>query len=369
MTYDVCIVSFSDIKYDARTINLYNLCKKIGLNCLLISTSSNINSIKMEGDNIVIPIKSDKRVIYNWFYFLKDIKKIMEKIYIKSFWASDLYALPAIQYINNRNKVNIVYDSREIYSALSTLSNHRIKQYVITKIERFFIKKTTQIVVSGDLDKDYIKKFYNLDLPIHVVYNYPWAHKVEKTSLIRDKYNIQDEKIILIYQGVILKGRGLLPIIKSIRNSNDYVLVVLGDGKYKKELITYCNNNNLNDKVFFADNIQYNELYRWTSCGDIGLCNIEPLSQSYIYALPNKLFEYFQSELPVIVTDLPALAQLVRKYNCGEVVGINNDENEIIDVLNKIKDNYQYYKDNVKIISEKYHYETQIDLIKQILKI
>ena len=110
MTYDVCIVSFSDIKYDARTINLYNLCKKKGLNCLLISTSSNINSVKTEEDNIVIPIKSDKRVIYNWFYFLKDIKKIIEKIYIKSFWASDLYALPAIQYINNRNKVNIVYD-------------------------------------------------------------------------------------------------------------------------------------------------------------------------------------------------------------------------------------------------------------------
>ena len=369
MNYDICIISFSDIRFDARTSNLFKICKKMNLRCLVITTS--FEKIKLEefNDNIIIPIDPKKRVLYNWYYFLKKIKIILKNINIKTLWAADLYSLVSIKYIKNKSTINIIYDSREIYSALSTLCNHPIKQKVITHIERKFIKNISQLVVSGELDKDYIKKYYNLKIPIYVIYNYPWANKINKSSLIKCRFNISDNKTILIYQGVILKGRGLLPIIKAIRNEDDFVLIVFGEGQYKEELIEYCKKNKIESKVYFCGNIKYDELYEWTSCGDIGLCNIEPLSQSYIYALPNKLFEYFQAELPVLVTDLPALSTIINEYGCGEIISVSNNNEEIIKALNKIRDNYEIYKNNVKVIANKYHYETQYDLIKQIIKL
>ena len=40
---------------------------------------------------------------------------------------------------------------------------------------------------------------------------------------------------------------------------------------------------------------------------------------SYRYCLPNKLFEYIMCGLPVIVSDLPEMSQIVDKFRIGVV--------------------------------------------------
>lgn len=369
--YDICIISFSDLRFDARTLNLYNMCKKMNLKILIIYASSDPKYIleHSDEDNHIYFMKENKRMLYNCFFFIKYIKKIIKHLSFKTLWAADLYSLVSLKFIKNKSNKNIIYDSREIYSALSTLSNHQIKQKIITKIERKYIKFISQLVVSGELDADYMRKFYKLNIPIHIIYNYPLYKEKTNSSLIRDKFNIPTDKIILVYQGVILKGRGILPVIKAIASNKKYVLAILGDGNYKKELISYCNENQLNDKVYFSGNIPYQDLHDWTCSGDIGLCNIEPISQSYYFALPNKLFEYFQAGLPVLVTDLPALSKLVKLHNVGEIISKDNNADEIISALTQLADNYQYYKDNVDKISNCYHYESQFNLIENIINI
>ena len=47
---------------------------------------------------------------------------------------------------------------------------------------------------------------------------------------------------------------------------------------------------------------------------------IEPVSLSYEYALPNKLFEYMMARIPSIVTDLPALRAHIAAYPVGVLV-------------------------------------------------
>jgi glycosyltransferase involved in cell wall biosynthesis len=59
---------------------------------------------------------------------------------------------------------------------------------------------------------------------------------------------------------------------------------------------------------------------RYTSSADIGLCLIENTCLSYYYSLPNKLFEYLLTGLPVMVNDMPEQRQIVERFNCGWVV-------------------------------------------------
>jgi glycosyltransferase involved in cell wall biosynthesis len=43
------------------------------------------------------------------------------------------------------------------------------------------------------------------------------------------------------------------------------------------------------------------------------------LGLNYRFALPNKLFDYIQAQVPVLVTNLPEMAAVVTLYQIGEI--------------------------------------------------
>jgi glycosyltransferase involved in cell wall biosynthesis len=56
------------------------------------------------------------------------------------------------------------------------------------------------------------------------------------------------------------------------------------------------------------------------SDADVGLMLIEPVCRSYELTLPNKLFEYAAAGLPILASDMPVIAAVVRDEGLGEVV-------------------------------------------------
>jgi glycosyltransferase involved in cell wall biosynthesis len=53
---------------------------------------------------------------------------------------------------------------------------------------------------------------------------------------------------------------------------------------------------------------------------DFGLSLIEPISKSYEYCLPTKLFDYIMARKPVLVSNTLEQARLVEEFNLGAVV-------------------------------------------------
>jgi glycosyltransferase involved in cell wall biosynthesis len=51
-----------------------------------------------------------------------------------------------------------------------------------------------------------------------------------------------------------------------------------------------------------------------------GLCLIQPICRSYELCLPNKLFEYAAAGVPILASDVPVIAAVVRGEGIGEVV-------------------------------------------------
>ena len=56
-----------------------------------------------------------------------------------------------------------------------------------------------------------------------------------------------------------------------------------------------------------------------------GLLLLAP-TPAFVEAVPSKLYEYLACGLPVVTTDLPRSAALVRQAQAGEVVGVGPDE-------------------------------------------
>jgi len=88
--------------------------------------------------------------------------------------------------------------------------------------------------------------------------------------------------------------------------------------------------------------INQNELLSYTAAADVGLSLIENISLSYHYALPNKLFEYIMAEIPVVVSKLPQMVEIVMQYNVGEVVDLDNLD-ELIHKIKLLSENTQLY--------------------------
>ena len=72
-----------------------------------------------------------------------------------------------------------------------------------------------------------------------------------------------------------------------------------------------------------------------TSSADIGLALIKPLSISYKYALPNKLFEYAIAGIPCLASNLPNMIYYINRFNLGKTVSPYN-VTEQIKAINKL---------------------------------
>jgi glycosyltransferase involved in cell wall biosynthesis len=67
--------------------------------------------------------------------------------------------------------------------------------------------------------------------------------------------------------------------------------------------------------------VPYNELLSWTTSADLGLTIFKPgYTRSIRYCLPNKLFEYLMAGLPVLSSQLDAIAEVLKTYEVGDIL-------------------------------------------------
>ena len=92
---------------------------------------------------------------------------------------------------------------------------------------------------------------------------------------------------------------------------------------------------NLADRVFFTGNIPYTELISLSKQANIGFSLIQPLSESYKQALPNKVFEYGLAGIPTIGSDFTEMKNYINKFKLGIAVSPNNKKDHI-DAVKKL---------------------------------
>ena len=164
-----------------------------------------------------------------------------------------------------------------------------------------------------------------------------------------------------------MPGRGIDLMVESFRNENckDH-LVFLGYGTYKDKLINIASNQS---NIHFHDSVPHEDVVPIAKSADIGLCLVENVSLSNYFCLPNKLFEYAFSGIPVFASDFPDISSLVQKYNLGKCC--NLELGSILKAINEFHNHNQLPKINVNTL-QNLSWESQeeklLKLYKKILK-
>ncbi len=160
------------------------------------------------------------------------------------------------------------------------------------------------------------------DTPVTVIQNYRYKEKIIKSNILREKLNISDEhKIVLIISTVASGLEAVLEAIKML--PCDIELVIMGKifpKKYEEVCNELIKEFQLEKRVHVIEQVPYDELTMTASSADVGLIVREPEVLNNYISLPNRIFDYIFSSLPVCVPKIPDIGNIVQTYNIGDVV-------------------------------------------------
>ena len=270
--------------------------------------------------------------------------------------ANDLDTLLANYLVAKIRRKKLVYDSHEYFTEVPELAGRNFTKKVWTTIEKWILPKIKySYTVCESIAKTYSEKY---NITMHVIRNLPVY--VEVLPEINVNIRQQKEKII-IYQGSLNMARGLELAIETMNYIDNAKLVIIGDGDITHNLQKLADRPALHNRVQFIPRMPYEELISYTIQADLGISLEEKIGLNYYYALPNKLFDYIQARIPVLVSDFPEMAKIVKEYNVGFTVN-TSDPRQLASVIKEMIGNEnqnKVWKQNLEKAAKKLCWEQE----------
>ena len=335
MKKSVAISFLGNIYYDTRTYNLFHSLKNYNHNVVFYGFdwhSDNFKTIKSDG----IYVRKLSKSFPSFLFYLKfNIILFFDLLFSKSqiFVAADFYALPMSVLVGKLKRKRVFYDSREIYTELPALNNRPRLRKLFKVLERFFIKNVDKIFTTGEMDSDYLIKLYNCKKP-YLLRNFPLLQTEITPFNLYEKYDIPASGKILLYQGIVVKGRGFETCFKALQKNNALWFVVLGGGEDIEHYKNLADEMGISSRVVFSGKITQKELLNYTAGALAGISIIDDISINNHYALPNKMFEYIKSGVPVIASNLPQMEKIILNYRVGGLITAG-DEHKLLVLIDQ----------------------------------
>jgi glycosyltransferase involved in cell wall biosynthesis len=232
-----------------------------------------------------------------------------------------LMMLPVAVPISKLKKCKLIYDTHELESERTGLVG--FEKTVSKFIEKRLIKYCDSVITVGPAIGRWYKENYKLGR-VFTVRNIPSINLANgKSNILRDKLGVRSNQLLFIYQGYFLKGRGLEVLLEAFCElPQTFQIVFMGEGPLQAEIETAVDRY---ENIHFQKIVPYSQILEYTSSCDIGISLFENTCLSHYYVLPNKLFEYLKSHLPILVSDFPEMRDVVQTYNCGWTVEPTKD--------------------------------------------
>jgi glycosyltransferase involved in cell wall biosynthesis len=93
--------------------------------------------------------------------------------------------------------------------------------------------------------------------------------------------------------------------------------VLLGYGALQAMLADQVTQSPYVGRVHLLAAVAPTELLDWTCSADVMLMAIQPTTLNHRFTTPNKLWEAMAAGVPVVASDLPGMAAIVRETGCG----------------------------------------------------
>jgi len=278
--------------------------------------------------------------------------------------ANDLDTLPAVFLVSKIRGLPLVYDSHEYFTEVPELVGRKWIKRTWEMLESLMLPHIQfAYTVSASIAEEYRRKY---GIPMQVIRNLPTkSENLQPQMLLR-----KNREHLIIYQGSLNMGRGLELAIRAMRYMDNARLIIAGSGDVEGELRELTESLSLTERVYFTGRITPGELRLYTIQADLGISLEEKLGLNYYYALPNKLFDYIQARIPVLVSDLPEMSHVVAQYAIGKV-NHTHDPYELSLVFQEMlsdRNKRQEWRSNLEVAARELCWEQEEEILTNIYR-
>jgi glycosyltransferase involved in cell wall biosynthesis len=230
------------------------------------------------------------------------------------FVSNDLDTLPANFLASRIKRKPLVYDSHEYFTEVPELIGRPVIKAIWTWLEKLLVPRVDAAYTVCDSIAEVYRDLYKVDFK--VVRNLPVCSQLEKLG---HQEKTEGQTKVILYQGALNLGRGIEAAIRSMQYLDGAELWLAGDGDRTNQLKELVAELTLDHKVKFLGRLPLHQLHEVTRQADLGISLEEDLGLNYRFALPNKLFDYIQAGVPVLVSNLPEMRHIVEHYQIGAI--------------------------------------------------
>ena len=236
----------------------------------------------------------------------------------------DLNALPAAVEASRRHPGSVViYDSHELFiEAGAEAHQPRWVRRMLAIYERRLMREVTTVITVNDGIAGQLVERYPVP-SITVVRNVPPRQPdVPATDILRRTAAIPAEAPVVLYHGGLQRERGLEVLMDAMTDDRlkRAHLVLLGFGGLEEGLRTRAEDPVYGGRVHVLPAVPPDELLAWVASADVSAMPILPTTINHRLSTPNKLFESLAVGTPIVASDMPGMAAIIRDTGCGVLV-------------------------------------------------
>lgn len=191
--------------------------------------------------------------------------------------------------------------------------------------ENEYIGRADAVLTVSDPIADAIQRRTGLAERPTVVLNTASADRpaLRERPSVRRTVGLDDDARLLVYSGNIAPDRGVTALVEALAFLDRTVHVALitnapMSNRYIRTLVATAEEGSCRDRLHFAPYVPADQIADYLASADLGVQGLNHVP-NHEMALPNKLFDYMHAGLPMIVSDVKAMADFVSELGIGEV--------------------------------------------------
>ena len=224
-------------------------------------------------------------------------------------WANDTDTLLGC-WLAAHGRCKLVMDAHELFPEVPEIQEKPLVKWVWRTIEKWLMPKCDALITVCQSIADYYREKMGVQMTV--------VRNLSSYELGVRSYELGDK--VLLYAGKVNVGRGVDWAIDALEWLPECRLIVAGDGDLLEEMKAYAAQKAWSDRVEFTGRLLPEAMTALAAKADVGLVMLEDKGLSYHFALPNRVGTFVQAGVPMVVSDLPEMARVVRTFGVGAVM-------------------------------------------------